>query len=67
MRFLIIPGVITAFSVVVVWAALQLELSQRTDMNEPPPFEYRPDLAGSLIPVLQRLIEEVIAWTREHR
>ena len=46
---------------------LQLELSQRTYMNEPYPFEFRPDLAGSLVPVLRRLIEEVIAWTRERR
>ena len=27
MRFLTIPGVIAAFSVAVIWAALQLELS----------------------------------------
>ena len=46
---------------------LQLELSQRTYMNEPRPFEFRPDLAESLVAVLRRLIEEVIAWTREHR
>ncbi len=46
---------------------LQLELSQRTYMNEPHPFEFRPDLAASLIPVLRRLIDEVIAWTRERR
>ena len=46
---------------------LQLELSQRTYMNEPHPFDFRPDLAGSLVPVLRRLIEEVIAWTQERR
>lgn len=46
---------------------MQLELSQRTYMNEPHPFEYRPDLAASLIPVLRALIEEVLAWTRERR
>jgi N-formylglutamate deformylase len=44
---------------------LQLELSQRTYMNEIHPFEFRPDLAGPVITVLRRLIEEVIAWTRE--
>jgi N-formylglutamate deformylase len=37
--------------------ALQLELSQRTYMNEPPPFEFREDLAGRLRPLLQRLLE----------
>ncbi len=46
---------------------LQLELSQRTYMNESHPFAFRPDLAQSLVPVLRRLIEEVIAWTRERR
>ena len=46
---------------------LQLELSQRTYMNETHPFAYRPDRAESLIPVLRRLIDEVIAWTRERR
>ena len=46
---------------------LQLELSQRTYMNEWYPFEFRPDLAASLVPVLRSLIEEVIAWTEENR
>ncbi len=46
---------------------LQLELSQRTYMNEPHPFAFRPDLAGSLVQVLRRLIEEIIAWTQEGR
>ena len=37
--------------------AMQLELSQRTYMNEPRPFEFREDLAGQLRPVLRRLLE----------
>jgi N-formylglutamate deformylase len=40
--------------------AMQLELSQRTYMNEPPPFEFREDLAGELRPVLQRLLESFL-------
>jgi N-formylglutamate deformylase len=36
--------------------AIQLELSQRTYMNEPPPFEFREDLAGGLRPWLRRFV-----------
>ncbi len=46
---------------------LQLELSQRTYMNETHPFAYRPDLAAALIPVLRRLIDALIDWTRKRR
>lgn len=46
---------------------LQLELSQRTYMNEQHPFEYRSDLAESLVPVLRRFFKEIIAWTNERR
>jgi len=46
---------------------MQLELSQRIYMNESPPFAFRPDLAAPLVSVLRRLIEEMIAWTRERR
>ena len=46
---------------------LQLELSQRIYMNETHPFAYRPDLAAALIPVLRRLIDALIDWTRERR
>ena len=42
--------------------ALQLELSQATYMNETHPFDYRPDLADGLKPVLKRLIERIVAW-----
>ncbi len=37
--------------------AMQLELAQRTYMNEPPPFEFREDLAGRLRPVLRGFLE----------
>jgi N-formylglutamate deformylase len=37
--------------------AIQLELSQRTYMDEPPPFEFREDLAGRLRPALRRFLE----------
>jgi N-formylglutamate deformylase len=36
--------------------AIQLELSQRTYMNEPPPFEFREDLAARLRPWLRRFV-----------
>ena len=41
--------------------ALQLEISQRTYMQESPP-EYRKDLAGELQSVLQNLIDILISW-----
>lgn len=47
--------------------ALQLELSQRTYMNEAHPFDYRPDLARRVKPVLRRLLEEILAWLGERR
>jgi N-formylglutamate deformylase len=37
--------------------AIQLELSQRTYMNEPSPFEFREALAGRLRPWLRRFLE----------
>jgi N-formylglutamate deformylase len=37
--------------------AIQLELSQRTYMNEPPPFEFREDLAAGVRPVIRRMLE----------
>lgn len=40
--------------------AIQLELSQRTYMNEPPPFEFREDLAGQLRPALRRFLEAFV-------
>lgn len=46
---------------------LQLELSQRTYMDEAHPFAYRADLAGRLKPVLRAVLESVLAWTEERR
>jgi N-formylglutamate deformylase len=40
--------------------AIQLELSQRTYMNEPPPFEFREDLASRLRPWLRRFLEAFV-------
>jgi formiminoglutamase len=42
--------------------AVQLELAQRTYMNEQAPFDYRPDLAEKVQPVLQRLVQAMIDW-----
>jgi len=44
--------------------AMQLELSQRTYMNEPSPFEFREDLANRLRPVLRRLLETFVATAK---
>lgn len=44
--------------------ALQLELSQRTYMDESPPYDYRPELADSVQPVLQRLLKTLIEWAQ---
>ena len=40
--------------------AVQLELSQRTYMNEPPPFEFREDLAAKIRPALRRMLEAFV-------
>lgn len=45
--------------------AVQLELAQSTYMEEFVPFHYRPDLADNIRPVLQRLLETMIAWGRD--
>jgi N-formylglutamate deformylase len=37
--------------------AIQLELSQRTYMDEPPPFAFRDDLAAQVRPALRRMLE----------
>jgi formiminoglutamase len=42
--------------------AVQLELAQRTYMNEQPPFEYRPQLVERVQPMLQRLVRTLIDW-----
>ena len=45
--------------------AVQLELSQITYMDEDPPFAYRADLAGTVRPVLEALLAEMLAWAAE--
>ena len=45
--------------------AVQLELAQRTYMRESPPYDYRPELAGQVRPVLRRFVETLLAWGRE--
>lgn len=42
--------------------AVQLELSQRTYMDETHPFTYREPLAARVQPVLRRLLEAMLAW-----
>ncbi len=44
--------------------AVQLELSQRTYMNEAAPYEYRPDLAADLAPALRAFVEAMIDWAK---
>lgn len=46
---------------------LQLELSQRTYMDETHPYAYRPDLADRVKPVLDRFVREIAAWIDERR
>lgn len=42
--------------------AIQLELSQRTYMNEAPPFDYAPAVADRVRPVLRELLSTACAW-----
>jgi N-formylglutamate deformylase len=42
--------------------ALQLELAQRTYMRESAPYDYRPELADQVRPVLRRFVEAMLAW-----
>jgi N-formylglutamate deformylase len=42
--------------------SLQLELSQRTYMEEQLPFHYRPDLAAQVQPLLRQLVQALIDW-----
>ena len=45
--------------------SLQLELSQRTYMEEQAPFRYRPDLAAQVQPLLRQLVESLIYWAHQ--
>jgi N-formylglutamate deformylase len=42
--------------------AVQLELAQRTYMREAPPYDYLPDKAAEVRPVLRRFVEELLAF-----
>lgn len=42
--------------------AVQLELAQRNYMVEEPPFDYRPERAETLQPVLQRFVGALLDW-----
>jgi putative tricarboxylic transport membrane protein len=53
MRFLVIPGVITAFSLTVVWAALQLELSPAMIVGD--------SMQPRVFPILLMVINLVLA------
>lgn len=45
--------------------AVQLELAQRTYMEEAEPFGYREDLARGVQPVLERLLKATVEWGRQ--
>ena len=44
--------------------AVQLEMAQRSYMDEAPPCAWRPDLAERVRPVLIRLVEEMLDWAQ---
>jgi N-formylglutamate deformylase len=44
--------------------AIQLEMAQCLYMNEAAPFDYRPDLAGQVQPLLRELLEAAVEWVR---
>lgn len=45
--------------------AVQLELAQRTYMDETPPFAFREERAAPLQVIIGRLLEETLAWGRD--
>jgi len=44
--------------------AIQLEMCQCLYMNEAPPFDYRPGLAGEVQPLLHDMMQAAIDWVR---
>lgn len=44
--------------------AVQLELAQRTYMREAPPYDYLPERAEQVRPVLRRFVEAMLEWGR---
>ncbi len=47
--------------------ALQLEMAQRTYMNEAPPYAYQPERAAGIRPTLRALLQALLDWARESR
>ena len=45
--------------------ALQLELTQRTYMDESHPFAYQPKRAGEIQPVLRKLLAALLEWAED--
>ena len=45
--------------------AVQLELAQRTYMREEMPYDYLPELADHVQPVLRRFVRTLLNWARE--
>lgn len=45
--------------------ALQLEMAQAIYMDEASPYNYRPDLARELVPVLRAALEAALDWARD--
>jgi N-formylglutamate amidohydrolase len=37
-------------------------LAQRTYMNEAPPFDYLPEVAAKVQPILERMVQAMIEW-----
>jgi N-formylglutamate deformylase len=44
--------------------AIQLEMCQCLYMDEAPPFDYRPELAGHVQPLLRALLDAALEWVR---
>jgi len=47
--------------------ALQLELAQRNYMREEAPFEYLPDRAHKIQPLLRQILQSLIFWAEQQR
>jgi N-formylglutamate deformylase len=45
--------------------AIQLEMAQCLYMNEAAPFDYRPDVAGQVQPLLRGLLGAAVEWVRQ--
>jgi formiminoglutamase len=45
--------------------AVQLELAQRTYMREEMPYDYQPELAEHVKPILRRFVGTLLSWARE--